>query len=228
MNTFRIHEHVQFGKKKMASRAPTGWSTSRRAMHYKAVVPDRDDGLFLNLHKKVKKSLLPKGSRDEEENVRIAKRILARQRRLHEKQRQSRWNNTDSSDLDLVSYKPNYDSSVSTAAATTNQLMHKRQLYLPPVGRTTCITTDSSYTSDDIDRIVLRLTMCDFARIPGSKGYAKITPQNKRRGKLYTHREVSSIVDRLSDFDQQKHPPESRGDSSAVRRIKDWKKQALT
>lgn len=63
----------------MASRAPTGWSTSRRAMHYKAVVPDRDDGLFLNLHKKVKKSLLPKGSRDEEENVRIAKRILAKE-----------------------------------------------------------------------------------------------------------------------------------------------------
>ncbi|XP_062603097.1 uncharacterized protein LOC134264846 [Saccostrea cucullata] len=212
----------------MTSRAPTGWSTSRRAMHYKAVLPEKDDGLFLNLHKKVRKSLLPKGSRDEKDNVKIAQRILARQRRLHEKQRQSRWNNTDSSDLDLMSYKPNYDSSVSTTAANTSHLLHKRQIYLPPVGRTTCMTSDLSYTSDDIDRIVMRLTMCDFARIPESKGYAKITPQTKRRGKLHTYREVTSIVDRLSDFDQQKHPPESRGDSSAVRRIKEWKKQAMT
>ena len=212
----------------MTSRAPTGWSTSRRAMHYKAVVPERDDGLFFKLHKRVKKSLLPKGSRDDEENARIARRILTRQRRLHEKQRQSRWNNAESSDLDFVSYKPNYDSSVSTAAATTNHLLHKRHIYLPPVGRTTCITSDTNYSSDDINRIVLRLTMCDYARIPESKGYAKITPQTKQRGKLYTHREVSSIVDRLTDFDQEKHPPESRGDSSAVRSIKDWKKQAMT
>jgi hypothetical protein len=89
------------------------------------------------------------------------------------------------------------------------------------------MTSDSSYTSDDIDRIVMRLTMCDLARVPESKGYAKITPQTKRRGKLYTHREVTGIVDRLADYDQEKHPPESRGNSSAVRRIKDWKKQAI-
>ncbi|XP_048735645.1 uncharacterized protein LOC125651096 [Ostrea edulis] len=211
----------------MASRAPTGWSTSRRAMHYKAVIPERDDGLFLNLHKRVKKSLLPKGSRDDEENGKIAKRILSRQRRIHEKQRQSRWNKSDSSNLDLVSYKPKYDSSVSTVAPSTSHLMHKRQIYLPPVGRTTCMTSDSSYTSDDIDRIVMRLTMCDLARVPESKGYVKITPQTKRRGKFYSQREVTGIVDRLSDFDQEKHPPESRGNTSAVRRIKEWKKQAI-
>lgn len=65
-------------KKKMVFCVFMGWLILCCVMYYKVVVFDRDDGLFFNFYKKVKKSLLLKGSCDEEENVWIVKRILVR------------------------------------------------------------------------------------------------------------------------------------------------------
>ncbi|XP_062595786.1 uncharacterized protein LOC134257158 [Saccostrea cucullata] len=201
-----------------APTAPIGWSSARMNMHFKPVTPRKaETGMYFNLHKNVKRSLLPKEVQNmETQSVDLARQILHRQRQKsrisREKYRQLV--SQGSSRFTVVNSEP--------GGRTNFSEDFSRNLYLPPVGRqkpNTPMTPGSRYTADDVRSIVDRLSTYDPCKVPESRGqFIKLPPPIVYK-KKYSENEVQSIVDRLSEYNPLKGPAESKGIPTIVRRI---------
>ena len=202
-----------------APSAPIGWSSTKMNLHFKPVTPrKRETGMYYNLHKNVKRCLLPKEVQNmETQSVDLARRILHRQRQKslrisHDKYRQIV--SQGSTRLTVVSG--------DTGVRTANSEDLTRSLYLPPVGRVkpnTPMTPGSRYTADDVRSIVDRLSTYDPSKVPESRGQFIKLPAPIVYKKKYNEDEVQSIVDRLSEYDPLKGPAESKGIPPIVRRV---------
>lgn len=201
-----------------APSAPIGWSSTRMNMHFKPVTPKKvETGMYYNLHKNVKKSLLPKEVQNmETQSVDLARRILHRQWQKSFRISQEKYRKIISQGSTRVTV---VNSEPGIRPTSTEDL--SRSLYLPPVGRhkpNTPMTPGSRYTADDVRSIVDRLSTYDPCKVPESRGqFIKLPPPIVYK-KKYSEDEVQSIVDRLSEYNPLKGPAESKGIPTIVRR----------
>ncbi|XP_048728841.2 uncharacterized protein LOC125646536 isoform X2 [Ostrea edulis] len=211
-------ENKQKLVKMTAPSAPIGWSSTRMNMHFKPVTPKKvETGMYYNLHKNVKKSLLPKEVQNmETQSVDLARRILHRQRQKSFRISQEKYRKIISQGSTRVTV---VNSEPGIRPTSTEDL--SRSLYLPPVGRhkpNTPMTPGSRYTADDVRSIVDRLSTYDPCKVPESRGqFIKLPPPIVYK-KKYSEDEVQSIVDRLSEYNPLKGPAESKGIPTIVRR----------
>ncbi|XP_062605279.1 uncharacterized protein LOC134267078 [Saccostrea cucullata] len=188
----------------MLTCAPIGWSSYAPLMHYKTVTPCKSEvGMYNTIYENVSRKFLPKDVYDNSQR-KIAKRVLKKQKRIHETQRPK-------PDLRIRRHVRN-PSNDPTYAAKSDNVFHERPFF-PPIKKNLPMTSYLPYTPQEVNSIVKRLSTYEKYRVPESRGYPMPSPEPSwtKEAKKYNENDVQEVVNRLSHYNPEFHPPESRG-----------------
>ncbi|XP_048737537.2 uncharacterized protein LOC125652385 isoform X1 [Ostrea edulis] len=199
-----VHFFGKLSAEIMVTCAPIGWSGYANLLHYKTVAPCKSEvGMYNTIYKNVSRKFLPKDVYDNSQR-KLAKKVLKNQKRMHETQRPK-------PDLRLRRYVQN-PSNDPTYAARSDNVFHERPFF-PPIRKNLPITSYLPYSPKEVSTIVKRLSTYDKYRVPESRGYPIPTPEPSwtKEMKKYNEDDIQEVVNRLSHYDPEFHPPESRG-----------------
>lgn len=188
----------------MVTCAPIGWSSYAQMYHYKKVAPCKSEvGMYNTIYENISKKFLPKDVYDNSQR-KVAKKVLEKQKLIHETQRPK-------PDLRIRRYVRN-PSNDPTYAAKSDNVFHERPFF-PPIKKNLPITSYLPYSSKEVNTIVKRLSTYNRYRVPESRGYPVPSPEPSwtREEKKYSENDIQDVVNRLSQYDPEFHPPESRG-----------------
>ncbi|KAH3897269.1 uncharacterized protein LOC127864595 [Dreissena polymorpha] len=216
---------------------PIGWASMRHSLHYKTVFPTVPDvGMQATLHRNLSKRLQPREMIEiNQQNIEMARRILHRQRVALKLFSGSRLNLKGSTPHETSSrlhrqpmrsstcpdgfYRENSET-FSNMRSEGSTLLTEASLYGPPresltresllpnlYGRNMS-TIPGSARSIFSDQ---NISTYDPEKAPDSRGYLVKLKRPIVYKKKYTEAEVQNIVRRLTDYDPETHPAESKG-----------------
>ncbi|KAL4217957.1 hypothetical protein ACF0H5_022696 [Mactra antiquata] len=219
---------------------PIGWSSMRSSLHYKSVFPViPDTGMQVNLHRNLAKRLQPREAINSvnQHNIEMARKILHRQRVALRLFSGSRLNLKGSTPHETSSrlhrqpirqrtcpdgfYNDNSDA-YSNMRSEASTLLTEASLYGPPresITRESALpvlpevrygmSTIPGSTRSDIDDSPRYAY--DPQKSADTRGYLVKLNKPIVYKKKYTEREIQGIVNRLTDYNPQTHPAESKG-----------------
>lgn len=236
---------------------PIGWASMRSSLHYRSVFPTIPDvGMQVNLHKNLAKRLQPKEVLIvNQHNIDAARRILHRQRvalRLFSGSRLNLKGSTPHETSARLHRKPpTHDGSMleagrensdihSYARSEGSQMLTEASVYgggpLPPLhlasagrgGTMSPIPSAMSQYPDTARSVTERLATFDPEKVPESRGYIVKLDKPIVYKKKYTEAEIQGIVRRLTEYDSNVYPPESKGVRSRVSVVSAVPRQSMS